>query len=104
MNTRRIKFLRRKTLIGKLLRLPFKLIPAKAIVPIIRGPLKNKKWIKGSHNISIPLGSYELKQTAAFRKLALNSKAFWDLGSHVGYYSLLYNSVSPSGKILQALK
>lgn len=69
------------------------------VVPVLRGPLKGKKWIKGSHNVSIPLGIYETKQTASFLKLARNTNVFWDLGAHVGYYTLLFNAVSPKGKI-----
>jgi len=34
--------------IGKLFRLPLKLIPAKTVLPILQGKLKGKKWIKGS--------------------------------------------------------
>lgn len=34
--------------LGKLLRLPLKLIPDKTVLPIIQGTLKGKKWIKGS--------------------------------------------------------
>lgn len=99
INFRRVKVLRRKSLLGKLLRIPFDLIPAKSIIPIQRGPLKNKKWIKGSHNVSILLGIYESKQTQVFIKFAQNTNTFWDLGCHAGYYSLLYNSASPTGKI-----
>lgn len=99
LNFRRIKFFRRKSWFGKLIRIPFKLIPSNAIVPILRGPLKKKKWIKGSHNISVLLGIYESKQSKTFLKFARNSNTFWDIGSHAGYYSLLFNSVSPAGKI-----
>ena len=99
MNIRRKKFLRRKSWFGKLLRLPFKLIPANAVVSILSGPLKGKKWIKGAHNVSILFGAYEKKQTESFRKRATASNVLWDLGSHVGYYSLLFNAASPKGKI-----
>ena len=39
------------------------------------------------------------KQTDTFLKLAKNANTFWELGSHVGYYSILFNAVSPAGRI-----
>ena len=38
-----------RTPFGKLLRLPLKLIPYKTVLPIMQGPLKGKKWIKGAY-------------------------------------------------------
>ncbi len=99
MNVRKIKFLRRKSLVGKILRLPFKLIPGKAILPIITGVLKGKRWVKGSHNISVILGTYERFQTREFYIQSTKANVFWDLGAHVGYYSLLFSIGNPTGKI-----
>lgn len=99
MNIRHIKFLRNKSLFGKLIRLPIKLIPGKTILSILSGNLKGKKWIKGSHNISVVLGTYERKQSIEFASFCKNSKSFWDLGAHVGYYTLLYHFNSTGGKI-----
>jgi FkbM family methyltransferase len=88
------KFLKRKSFLGKILRLPFRLIPDTAAVRIIRGPLAGKKWIKGSHNLSNLLGDYEVGQSRNFVKNVAQSKIMWDLGAHVGHYSLLYLSYS----------
>ena len=99
MNLRRIRILRRKSWLGKLIRLPFALIPSQAVLPIVSGPPKKFKWIKGSHNISILLGTYEKKQTGTFLKAASGVSVFWDLGAHAGYYSLLFHKASPKGKI-----
>lgn len=98
MNIRHFKFLRSKSTFGKILRLPFKLIPHHTVLPILTGTLRGKKFIKGSHNISINLGTYERKQSDLFINFCKNSKVFWDLGAHVGYYTLLYHAVNPEGK------
>lgn len=82
---------------GKLLRLPFRLIPKDAVLPVVSGALRGKKWIKGSHNISVLLGTYEKHQTFEFYNCAKQKKIFWDLGAHVGYYSLLFHTANPSG-------
>lgn len=99
MNLRRYKWLRNRSLVGKLLRLPFRLIPQNAVVRIIGGPLKGCRWIKGSHNISILLGTYEKRQSHEFAARSLHSNVFWDLGAHVGYYSLLFKKLNFKGKV-----
>ncbi len=100
MNIRHVKFLRNKSLFGKLIRLPFKLIPYNSVLKILSGNLKGKKFIKGAHNISVIFGTYERKQSDKFASYCKASKCFWDLGAHVGYYTLLYNSQNPAGNIL----
>lgn len=57
------------------------------------------RWVKGSHNISILFGSYEKVQSLEFFKRATGVRVFWDLGAHVGYYSLLFKKANPSGKM-----
>lgn len=99
MNIRHIKFLRNKSVIGKIIRLPLRLIPATKVMTVMSGSLKGKKWIKGSHNISVVLGTYERKQSAEFAQFCKDSKTFLDLGAHVGYYTLLYHFNSSNGKI-----
>lgn len=100
MNVRKFKMLRRKSLLGKILRLPFKLIPARAVIPIVSGPLQGQRWIKGSHNFSIVLGTYERIQSSEFGKSASQAQVFWDLGAHVGYYSLLFRASNLQGEII----
>ena len=99
MNIRHIKFLRNKSWFGKLLRLPVRLIPDNTVLKILAGNLKGNKFIKGSHNFSVALGTYERKQSDKFAEYCRNSKSFWDLGAHVGYYSMLYHAKNPTGKI-----
>lgn len=75
------------------------MIPKKTVMTILRGHLKGFKWIKGSHNFSVILGSYEQKQTQAFVKQLSTSKCFVDLGAHVGYYTLIYRKLNSKGQI-----
>ena len=94
LNLRKYNLLRRQNLIGKILRLPFLLVPNSAVIPILTGPLKGKKWIAGSHNNSVWLGTYETKQSLEFVEKSKNSQIFLDLGAHAGYYTLLYKAVN----------
>lgn len=64
---------------------------------ILSGPLRGKKWINASHNKSVWLGLYERKQTGVFVDSIKKSGVLWDLGAHVGYYTLLFLARRPEG-------
>jgi FkbM family methyltransferase len=78
-----------RTPLGKLLRMPLKLIPGKTVLPILQGPLKGKKWIKGSSINGCLLGTYELEKRVLFSKYVKPGFVVYDVGANVGYYSLL---------------
>jgi len=81
----------RKTIFGKLLRLPLKLFPKNLIIPIIQGEIRGYKWIIGSGVNGYWLGSYELKKVSLFIKTIKEKrcKIIYDIGAHVGYYTLI---------------
>jgi FkbM family methyltransferase len=88
------------SLIGKILRLPLRLIPRRMVVPILQGPLRGKKWIVGSGNHGYWLGSYELEKRGLFVKLVPPSGVMYDLGANVGYYTLLCAVLAgPRGRV-----
>lgn len=57
-----------KTLIGKLLRAPLRLIPRSAVFPILQGPLRGKRWTVGSGSHGCWLGSYEYSKQTLLRQ------------------------------------
>ncbi|WP_170249893.1 FkbM family methyltransferase [Gillisia hiemivivida] len=69
------------------------------VIPILTGPLRGKKWIAGSHNNSVWLGTYERNQSLTFVQKSKGSKIFLDLGAHAGYYTLLYKSVNKESNV-----
>jgi FkbM family methyltransferase len=77
------------SLFGKVLRLPLRLIPRWAVLPILQGPLRGKKWIAGSGNHGYWLGSYEMKKSIRFAEAVPEGGVVFDLGGNVGYYSLI---------------
>jgi len=87
--------------IGKLLRFPLRFIPQNMKVPILHGPLKGKKWIVGSSNHGCWLGSYEYEKQKLFAKTVKEGSVVYDIGAHVGFYTLLASElVSPRGKVI----
>jgi FkbM family methyltransferase len=78
-----------QSLVGRVLRSPFRLIPASATVPILQGPLRGRRWIVGSATHGCWLGSYEFETQRAFAQLVRSGDVVYDLGANVGFYSLL---------------
>jgi FkbM family methyltransferase len=84
--------------IGKLLKT---ILPKGMIVPILQGKLRGKKWIIGSGNVECALGSYEHEKRILFEKEVSKSSVVYDIGAHVGFYTLLASElVGESGKVI----
>jgi len=88
------------SLLGKFLRGILKLIPKNAVLPILQGKLKGKKWIIGSGVFGYWLGTYELEKQKLFGKIVKKGDVVYDVGAHVGFYTLLAAElVGPNGKV-----
>lgn len=69
-------------------------------MPIMRGRLRGRKWIVGSSNHGCWLGTYEFEQRVAFEATVTESSVVFDVGAHVGFYTLLASVlVGPAGKV-----
>jgi FkbM family methyltransferase len=89
------------TLIGKLLRLPLRLVPRGLVVRILQGPLKGKRWIAGSSINGWWLGSWEQDKQIMFTKIISPGDIVFDVGAHVGFYTLLAAElVGPTGRVV----
>lgn len=77
------------TMLGRVLRVPLRLIPRNAVMRILQGPMRGKKWIAGSSDHGCWLGSYEATKQQALAASIHEGCVVWDVGAHVGYYSLL---------------
>lgn len=92
-----------QSVIGRLLRLPLGLIPDGLVVPILQGPLKGMRWITGSSTHGCWLGSYEFdkQRTFASKVASFQGGCVYDLGAHVGFYTLLSSrGVGPTGQVI----
>ena len=78
-----------KSIVGKALRFPLRLIPCGAQMTILQGPLRGKRWIAGSSDHGCWLGSYEYPKQRAFSAAISHGDVVYDLGANVGFYSLL---------------
>ena len=97
MNFSKINY---QSALGRLLRLPLKLIPKEAILPIIQGRLRGKRWIVGSGEHGYWLGSYENRKRIAFEGEISEGAVVYDLGANVGYFSLMASVLAgPEGQV-----
>lgn len=72
--------------IGKFLH---NLIPSSFVIPILSGKLKGKRWVVGSSNFECVLGTYEYAKHILFEREIHTNEIVYDLGAHVGFYTLL---------------
>ena len=89
-----------KTILGKVLRFPLRLIPAGICLPVLQGPMRGFKWIIGSSIHGCWLGSYESAKQKRFSIAVKRGDVVYDIGANVGFYSLLASAlVGPAGKV-----
>ena len=75
--------------LGKFLRFPLRIVSKCVILPILQGRMRGKKWKVGFCNHGCWLGTYEYKKRVRFEKEIYPGSIVYDIGAHVGYYSLL---------------
>ncbi len=89
-----------RSFIGRLVRLPLRLIPKGMVLPILQGQLRGKKWIVGSGEHGYWLGSYEIHKRRAFEQVIQPHMVVYDIGANVGFYSILASHLAGSkGKV-----
>ena len=97
MNPSRISH---KTLLGKAVRLPLRLVPAGAVMPILQGPARGKRWVSNSAAHGYWLGYWELENQRRFAVGLRQGDVVYDIGAHVGLYMLGSSSkVGPEGHV-----
>lgn len=67
--------------------------------PIVRGALRGRWWLPtgGGKVWRVLGGSYEAAETAVFSRLVGPGDVVFDLGAHIGYYTLLASSLVGAG-------
>ena len=72
-------------------------------LPVVRGALSGVRWStrSGGKLLRVLLGTYEKEQTEAFERLVKPGHVLFDVGAHVGYYSLLSSRlVGAQGRVV----
>jgi FkbM family methyltransferase len=96
-----ISAISRESMVGRALRLPLRLIPAAAVVPVLQGPLRGARWVVGSSTHGCWLGTYEHDKQGAFAGAIRPGGVLFDVGAHVGFYTLLGARLArPGGRVV----
>jgi FkbM family methyltransferase len=89
-----------RSFLGRVLRLPLRLLPKNMVMPILQGQLRGKKWVVGAGEHGYWLGSYEMRKRVAFEGEIQSQMVVYDIGANVGFYSLLAAHLAgPEGKV-----
>lgn len=75
-------------------------IPKYFVLPILLGPLKGKKWDLSSGVLEYYLGSYESNKVRLFQKYIKEKMVIYDIGAHVGYFSLIAATIAKKGQVI----
>lgn len=78
-----------KSLAGRLLRLPLRLVPDGMPMPILQGPMRGRRWLAGALNHGCWLGSYETDTQERIGALIGAGDVVYDVGANAGFYTLL---------------
>jgi FkbM family methyltransferase len=83
--------------LGRLLRLPLRLLPAGMEVPVLSGPVRGLRWVVGAGDHGCWLGWYERDKAKLLAAAMFTGSVFYDVGANVGFYSLLGAACVGSG-------
>ncbi len=77
-----------QTALGKAIRLPLRLVPSGAVVRIVRGPARGKRWLSDAAAHGYWLGFWELEKQQSFAAGLKSGDVVYEIGAHVGLYVL----------------
>jgi len=88
-------------LLGKLIRLPLRLLPPSARIKIPTGINRGATWVVGSGRHQCWMGTYERAMQDVICRLVRPGMVAWDVGANVGFYTVaLSNLVGSNGHVV----
>jgi FkbM family methyltransferase len=85
---------------GKRLGVSIRFIPPKTKMPILFRSMRGNKWIVDSAPYTCWLGIFEYEKRILFEKTVMEGSVVFDIGAHVGFYTLLSSLlVGPKGRV-----
>jgi len=85
--------------VGKLLRLPLRLLPRDWVLPVLSGINKGRKWRVGSHTHGCWIGTYERDKQDVVARLVRRGMTVYDIGAQAGFYSLAFSRLVGDGHV-----
>jgi FkbM family methyltransferase len=89
------------TTVGRLLRLPLRVVPRERPVRILGGPLRRWRWVPAAASHGCWLGVFERAEQDVFARTVKSGDVVYDLGANVGFYTLLAAKLAgPTGHVV----
>ena len=76
-------------MLARLIRLPLRLIPKRAVLRVLSGPLRGRRWIAGAATHGCWLGTYERDVQRIFARHIGPDDVVYDVGANAGFFTLL---------------
>jgi FkbM family methyltransferase len=92
--------LSRQSVLGRIARLPLRLIPRNTVVRVRSGLNEGARWIVGSSVHGCWLGTFEADHQGIVRTLVRRGMTAWDVGANAGFYTLAFSrAVGTNGRV-----
>ncbi len=86
--------------LGRAIRLPLRLVPRDAVMRVLSGPLRGRRWIAGAATHGCWLGTYERLAQQVFVDHVRHGSVVYDIGANAGFFTLLASKLAgPSGAV-----
>lgn len=88
------------SLIDRAIRSPLRLVPRDAVLRVLSGPLRGRRWIAGAATHGCWLGTYERFGQRIFVEHVSPGGVVYDVGANAGFFTLLASMLAgPSGAV-----
>ena len=88
-----------QTALGRVLRLPLRLVPRTAVVPVLSGLNRGLRWRVGAGPHGCWIGIYEAAKQRVVRELVRHGMNVVDIGAHAGFYTLAFSRLVGAGRV-----
>lgn len=82
------------SLLGRAIRLPLRLVPRDAVLRVLSGPLRGRRWIAGAATNGCWLGTYERFAQRIFVEHIRPGSVVYDVGANAGFFTLLASKLA----------
>ena len=92
------------TFLGRLIRLPLRLVPDDRVVRIKSGRLRGWRWITGSAPHGCWIGTYERDSQRVFVENVREGDTVYDVGANAGFFTLLASKLAGPHAVVYAFE
>lgn len=99
MTSTRFLSIEPRSVAGRLVRLPLRLLPKSMVLPVLSGINRGFRWRVGSHIHGAWIGIYEKDKQQACLRLIRPRMTVYDIGAQAGFYSLAFSRLVGDGRV-----